>query len=51
MKQKTHTAKKTVDYAFERKREQFNNAKKIVEKMEDAIEGQRKALRGLFHHF
>lgn len=47
MKQKVHVAKKTVDPAFERKREQFRAVQKAVDKFNDATEGQRKALRGL----
>lgn len=47
MKQKVHVAKKTVDPAFERKREQFRVVQKAVDKFTEATEGQRKALRGV----
>lgn len=47
VKQKVHVAKKTVDPAFERKREQFRVVQKAVDKFTEATEGQRKALRGV----
>ena len=47
VKQKVHVAKKTVDPAFECKREQFRAVQKAVDKFTEATEGQRKALRGV----